>query len=392
MTGFLARFFIKDRDNISSPTIRNKYGILFGIVGIILNIILFAFKLLAGLFSGSIAIIADAMNNISDSGSSIITLIGFKLAGKKPDNTHPFGHGRFEYISGLIVSLAIILMGFELGLTSVEKISNPEPIEFSILIIIVLASSIVVKLLMFIDGYTLSKKIGSAAIRATSKDSISDTIATSVVLISTIISKFTEINTDAWGGCLVALFILYSGFSAAKDTISPLLGQPPEKEFVDSIENIVMSHEGILGIHDLIVHDYGPGRVQISLHAEVSASCDMMETHDLIDNIERDLTNELGCLAVIHMDPIVDNDHLTNEMKKKISQVITENIDERITIHDFRMVVGPTHTNVIFDAVIPYDIKKTDETLSEEIGGLIRTIDPHYFAVITYDRSFVSNH
>lgn len=391
MTSFLARFFIKDNENTNSTIVRNKYGILFGIVGIVLNIILFVFKLIAGLISGSIAIVADAINNISDSGSSIITLLGFKLANKKPDTTHPFGHGRFEYISGLIVSLAIILMGFELGISSIEKIIEPIKINFSIIIIVILGVSILVKLIMFIDGYTLSKKINSPSIKATAKDSISDTISTTVVLISTIISQYTNFNSDAWGGCLVALFILYSGLSAAKDTISPLLGQPPTQEFVNNIENIVMNNDEILGIHDLIVHDYGPGRVLISLHAEVSASSDIMETHDIIDNIESELSEKLGCLAVIHMDPICDDDEITKNLKQQVSDDIKSKIDDRISIHDFRMVVGPTHTNLIFDVAVPLEITTKDEVLTKKINDIIKNINNNYFAVIKYDRVYVIN-
>ena len=389
MTSLLSRLFIKDRNNTSSPKVRGAYGMLFGAVGIFLNILLFGFKLAAGLISGSIAITADALNNIADSGSSAVTLIGFKLAGKKPDPTHPFGHGRLEYVSGLIVAMAIILMGFELGITSVKKIFNPTEIDFSVLIIVILAVSITVKLSMFFDGLHLAKKLDSPAIKATATDSISDVVATSVVLVSTIISRFTDFNADAWGGCAVALFILYSGYNAAKDTVSPLLGQKPSDELVKGINAIVSADPAVLGVHDLIVHDYGPGRLIVSLHAEVSASADMLETHDRIDNIERELAEKLGCHAVIHMDPVVDDDENVAETREKVVSLLREHIDQRLTIHDFRMVVGPTHTNLIFDVVVPFDIKTDDGELSREIGVLIKTLDENYFAVVDFDRAYV---
>ena len=388
MTSLLSRLFIKDRNNTSSPKVRGAYGILFGAVGIFLNILLFGFKLAAGLISGSIAITADALNNIADSGSSAITLIGFKLSGKKPDPNHPFGHGRIEYISGLIVSLAILVMGFELGITSVGKIFNPSEVEFSVIIVVILVVSIAVKLGMFFDGLHVAKLIDAAAIKATAKDSISDAVTTSVVLISTILSRFTDFNADAWGGCIVALFILYSGFSAAKDTISPLLGQKPDEKLVESINEIVSANPAVLGVHDLIVHDYGPGRLIVSLHAEVSASADMLETHDHIDNIERELAEKLGCHAVIHMDPVVTDDESIFETREKVSALLKEHIDERLSIHDFRMVVGPTHTNLIFDVVVPFDMKISDGELEREIGVLIKTLDENYFAVVNFDRAY----
>ena len=388
MTSLLSRLFIKDRNNTSSPKVRGAYGILFGAVGIFLNILLFGFKLAAGLISGSIAITADALNNIADSGSSAITMIGFKLSGKKPDPDHPFGHGRIEYISGLIVSLAILVMGFELGITSVGKIFNPSEVEFSVIIIVILAVSIAVKLGMFLDGLHIAKLIDSAAIKATAKDSISDAITTSVVLISTILSRFTDFNADAWGGSIVALFILYSGFGAAKDTISPLLGQKPDEKLVENINDIVSANPAVLGVHDLIVHDYGPGRLIVSLHAEVSASADMLETHDHIDNIERELAEKLGCHAVIHMEPVVTDDESISETCEKVAALLREHIDERLSIHDFRMVVGPTHTNLIFDVVVPFDIKVSDGELEREIGVLIKTLDERYFSVVNFDRAY----
>lgn len=388
MTTLLSRLFIKDRNNVASPKVRGAYGILFGAVGIFLNLLLFGFKLAAGMISGSIAITADALNNIADGGSSAVTMIGFKLAGKKPDPTHPFGHGRIEYVAGLIVSMAIILMGFELGMTSVEKLFDPSVIEFSALIVVILAVSIAVKLGMFFDGLHVAKLIDSAAVKATAKDSISDVVTTLVVLISTVLSRFTDFNADAWGGCAVALFILYSGFGAAKDTISPLLGQKPDAQLVERINEIVGSNPAVLGVHDLIVHDYGPGRLIVSLHAEVAADADMLETHDHIDNIERELAEKLGCHAVIHMDPVVTGDEATSETREKVASLLKEHIDARITIHDFRMVIGPTHTNLIFDVVLPFDIKVSETELEREISVLVKTIDESYFAVVDFDRAY----
>ena len=285
--------------------------------------------------------------------------------------------------------MAIILMGFELGITSVKKIFDPTEIDFSVLIIVILAVSIVVKLGMYLDGLHLAKKLDSSAIKATATDSISDVVTTTVVLVSTILSRFTDFNADAWGGCAVALFILYSGFNAAKDTISPLLGQKPNKALTDNIAEIVESDPAVLGMHDLIVHDYGPGRLIVSLHAEVSASADMLETHDRIDNIERELAEKLGCHAVIHMDPVVDDDANVSETREKVAALLKEHIDARLSIHDFRMVVGPTHTNLIFDVVVPFDIKTSDGELKREIEVLIKTLDESYFAVVDFDRAYV---
>ena len=297
MVQLLARFFIKNYEQTESPSVRQSYGVLCGSVGIGFNILLFIGKFLAGLISNSIAITADAFNNLSDAGSSLITLIGFKMAGQKPDTEHPFGHGRIEYLTGLLVSLLILLMGVELIKSSVSKILYPEVTECTPVVAGILIVSILVKLYMYLYNRSTGRKIDSAAMMATAADSLSDMLSTSVVLIATLIGKFTGLQIDGWCGLLVGIFILYAGFSAAKDTISPLLGQPPQKEFVEKIESIVQSYPQVLGIHDLIVHDYGPGRVMISLHAEVPASGDMLHLHDTIDNIERQLHRELHCDA-----------------------------------------------------------------------------------------------
>lgn len=388
MFGLLSKIFIKNRDDLENPAVRRAYGILSGALGIVLNILLFAGKLTAGLISGSVAIVADALNNLSDAGSSVITLIGFRIAGQKPDKGHPFGHGRIEYISGLIVSMLIILMGFELGKSSVEKIISPSGTEFSPVAAIILAVSVLVKLYMCYYNGRVGKKISSPAMKATATDSLSDCISTTVVLICTFITKFTSFDLDGICGAAVALFIFISGLRAAKDTIDPLLGVPPTEEFVDEIGETVMSHKGILGFHDLIVHDYGPGRRMISLHAEVPADEDLLKTHDTIDNIEKELSAKLGCDAVIHMDPIETDDKITMEAREKIAELV-KIIDERVTIHDFRMVTGPTHTNVIFDIVVPYDVKRTEEEIRRDVERMVKTLDENYYAVVCVDKSFV---
>lgn len=388
MIRLLSSFLIKDNKNYNSPAVRRAYGILCGIVGIFLNILLFVIKLTAGIISGSISIMADAFNNLSDAGTSIITLIGFKLSGTKPDSDHPFGHGRFEYITGLIVAMVIILMGFELATESIKKIITPAEIEFSYLTAAILIVSIAVKCYMALYNRAVHKKIHSPSLSATSADSLSDCVATTVILASMLIFRLWNINIDAWCGLAVSVFILINGVKAAKETVSPLLGQPPEREFVEKINNIVLSEECVLGIHDLVVHDYGPGRIMISLHAEVSGNADMMETHDAIDNVERQLRHELNCEAVIHMDPILENDEVTNHLKETVSGLVST-IGEGVSIHDFRVVAGPTHTNLIFDIVIPYGLKLDNKAVTEKVNDLISTVDGNYYPVFNIDNSYV---
>lgn len=390
MVSLLAHFFIKDKDNTSSPAVRQAYGILCGTVGIALNILLFAGKFFAGLVSNSIAVTADAFNNLSDAGSSLITLVGFKMAGQKPDPSHPFGHGRIEYLSGLFVSIAILIMGFELIHSSIDKIIHPQAVAFSPLTVIILLVSIAVKIYMALYNKAISRKIGSAAMNATATDSLSDTLATAVVLIATVIGHYTGVLIDGYCGVLVGLFILYAGYSAAKDTISPLLGQPPQPEFVKDVETIVTSYEHVLGIHDMIVHDYGPGRVMLSLHAEVPADGDMLILHDMIDNIEHQLHDELGCEAVIHMDPVIINDYQTDELKSRVTELL-QNAYPEIHFHDFRIVKGPTHINIIFDIVIPFGYKKSDDEIIDYLKQEIHNIDSSYFAVIQIDRAYIGN-
>ena len=359
MIGLLAKHLIKDYQNITAPEVRRAYGVLCGAVGIAINLLLFALKLLAGTLAGSVAITADAFNNLSDAGASIVTLLGFRLAGQKPDTEHPFGHGRIEYISGLIVSLVILLMGFELLRDAVGAILHPEAVECSALTVSILLISICAKCYMYCYNHGVGKKLNAAAMQATAADSLSDCAATTAVLLATLAGHFLHWQIDGWCGLVVSLLILWAGFQAAKDTLSPLLGQPPTEEFVQQIHDIVMANKSICGIHDLVVHDYGPGRVMISLHAEVPAHGDILALHDEIDNVEKELHDRLGCEAVIHMDPIVTNDEAVNAAHEKIAALV-RSIDENISIHDFRMVTGPTHTNVIFDAVVPYRCKMSD--------------------------------
>ena len=373
---------------MDDQNVRRAYGMLCGVLGIVLNVLLFAGKYLAGILSGSIAITADAFNNLSDAGSSVITLVGFKFSGRKADADHPFGHGRIEYLSGFGVSMVIILMGFELLKSSVQKVLSPEPVEAGILPVLILIVSICVKMYMAYYNRSVGVKINSEAMKATAMDSLSDTIATFAVLISMAVVHTTGYNIDGWCGCIVACFVLYAGYNAAKDTLNPLLGEPPSKEFVEEIRSIVMAHPEIIGIHDLVVHDYGPGRRMISLHGEVAGNSNIFEIHDVIDRIEKELGQKLGCEAVIHMDPVeVDNEKIA-EIKTELSEKIQDKLPE-VSIHDFRMVQGPTHTNLIFDVVVPYGYEKTGSQVKAEIEDIVSKSWENYFAVIHVDHSYV---
>ncbi len=387
MVNLLSKLLIKNYQNTSDAAVRQAYGMLCGFVGILLNLLLFAGKFLAGALSHSIAITADAFNNLSDAASSVITLAGFKMAGQKPDSDHPFGHGRIEYISGLLVSVLILFMAFELLKSSVNKILHPVELSCSPLILAILIVSILVKCYMAYYNKNIGQKINSAAMKATATDSLSDTLATTVVLIATIVSYFTDLAIDGYCGVLVALFIGYAGLQAAKDTVSPLLGQAPDPGFVSQIHEIVLSHEEIIGIHDLIVHNYGPGRILISLHAEVPADGNILTLHDIIDHIEHELGDTLHCQAVIHMDPICMDDEETNSLKELVSGYLNQ-IDHTLTMHDFRIVKGPTHTNIIFDVVTPYHFRLTDNELVQVITDKIKAENPNYFAVIEVDKKY----
>lgn len=388
MFSYLVRRLIPNSEDTSSPAVREKYGTLCSLLGIFLNVLLFCGKLFAGLLSGSIAITADAFNNLSDAGSSIITLAGFRLAGKKPDPDHPFGHGRMEYIAGFVVSLAILLMGVELAKTSLDKLLHPEAPEFSLLVAGILAASIAVKLYMASYNRYAADKVASSAMRATSLDSLSDSVATTVVLLSMLVYRFFHINADGACGLLVAGFILLAGVRAARETLQPLLGQPPEPEFVRRVAELVLSHEQVLGLHDLVIHDYGPGRRMISLHVEVSAAEDILVTHDIIDNIEKQLSRELGCAAIIHMDPILVGDARIDELRLRTAGLV-RSIDPRLTIHDFRVVTGPTHTNLIFDVVAPFDLPMSDDELRRAVEEGVSAWEGGYYAVLTIDKDYL---
>jgi cation diffusion facilitator family transporter len=387
MIKLLSKFFIKNRDDISSPEVRRQYGVLCGGIGIFLNIVLFALKLFVGILTGSVAVTADAVNNISDAGSSLVTMIGFRLAGKKPDPEHPFGHGRIEYISGLIVAMLIFVMGFELLTSSFNAITNPEATELNTVALIILIFSVFVKLYMFFYNRACGTKINSAAMKATASDSLGDAAATTAVLVSLIVSKMTGWLIDGYMGILVALFILFAGYRAAKETIEPLLGLRPEKELIDELEKTVLSYEPIEGVHDVILHDYGPGRRFLSLHAEVPMDCDILFVHDVIDNIEIEIYNKFGIETVIHMDPINTKDERINCIKAEVTRLL-RGLNEDMKSHDYRIVPGNTHTNVLFDIVIPADSKTDAEAVKLAVSTAVTAIDPLYRCVIKIDRDY----
>lgn len=387
MISLLVKLFYGEMNMSDEKAVRRAYGTACSGAGIGFNVLLFAGKLIAGMLSGSVAIVSDAFNNLSDAGSSIISLVGFKLSNKKSDPQHPFGHGRLEYISGLCVSFLIILMGVELGKASIEKIIEPAQVKFSLLTAAILAASILVKLYMALYNSRIGKQLNAVTMKAMAKDSLSDAVATSVVLMSMIVAKLADIAIDGYCGVVVAAFILFTGITAARDTISPLLGQKPDSEFIEEVMRIVNAHKEIIGTHDLVVHDYGPGRLMITLHAEVDADMDILVAHDAVDNIENELREKLGCNAVVHMDPIVTDDVEVNATREEIKRVVS-NIDSRMTIHDFRMVPGPTHTNVIFDVAVPFDIDMDDDELRKILGARIRDVDSKLNAVIEIDKCY----
>ena len=384
----LVRLFIKDCDNVTDPAVRERYGILSGAVGIVLNLLLSAGKLFAGLMTGSISITADAFNNLSYAGSSVVTLVGFKLAGQKADDGHPFGHGRMEYLAGLLVSLMILLVGVELGRSSIGKILRPEAVDFSLVSTGILAASILVKLWMGQFNRGLGRKIGSAAMAATAADSLSDAVATAAVLAGTLVNRFAHVNIDGWVGLAVAVFILRSGWGAAKDTINPLLGESPDPELVKQLRELVLSHPQVVGMHDLIIHDYGPGRRLCSFHAEVPQDADILDAHDAIDHIEREIKEKFGIETTVHMDPIATADEKVNQLRRQVAD-LARVVEPEMTIHDFRVVRGPTHTNVIFDAVVPHKCRLTDEEVLQRLRQAVSALDPAYQAVIQIDRAYV---
>lgn len=388
MTEILLRRFVRDYENTSDPAVREGYGALSGAVGIALNLMVSCGKFAAGMLTGAVSVTADAFNNLSDAATSLVTLLGFKLAGRQADEDHPYGHGRMEYLAGLAVSVAILLVGVELAKGAVGKILHPEAVDFSWLSVGILAASILVKLWMYRFNKTLGRRIHSAAMAATAADSLSDCVATSAVLLGLLVGHFAQISIDGWVGVVVAAFVLRAGWDSAKDTLDPLLGKAPDPELVKGIEETVMAHPEIAGVHDLMVHDYGPGRVMASLHAEVSIDADMAETHDVIDNIERELGERFHLLATIHMDPIVTNDAHVAETRQTVAE-LAKKIHPGVTIHDFRMTSGPSHTNLIFDMVLPHGCPLTDEEARREMARLASEADSRYIAVIQIDHSYV---
>lgn len=388
MIKLLAKLFIKNPEDYTNPEVREKYGVLCGGFGIFLNIIMFALKFIFGTISGSIAMVADAFNNLSDAGSSIVSIFGFKLAGRKPDPEHPFGFGRIEYISGLVITFLIFLMGFELMTSSIDAIRNPQPAEGGLIPLIVMGAAILIKFYMFVYNNGVAKKISSVSMAATAKDSLSDMISTAVVIVSTLVAPFTSLPVDGIAGVVVALFIFLAGWESAKETVSPLLGQPPEKELVDNIKKIVLSHEPIMDIHDLVVHDYGPGRLMISVHAEVPGDRNVFDLHEVMDNAEVDLKKKLNCHATIHMDPIDTQNPRLAECKTVLTEIMPS-ISEGLTFHDVRMVPGKTHTNLIFDVVRPHDCPLTKAQLAETIRHKIKEHFSDILCVITIDDPFV---
>jgi cation diffusion facilitator family transporter len=387
MIRWLAGRLIGEKPSAENARSRHAYGVLCGAVGVALNLLLCAGKLLAGALTGSIAILADAVNNLSDAGSSLITLIGLRIARQKPDAEHPFGHGRVEYVTALAVSMAILFMGVELLRSSIEKIITPEPVVMDALSAAILVAAVLVKLYMALYNRRIGAVIASQPLLATAVDSLSDAVATTVVLAATLAGHLIGVPLDGWCGALVALFILLAGARAARDTISPLLGRLPDPPFIARIEEIVRATPEVIGMHDLIVHDYGPGRRMISLHAEVPAEGDILKLHDAVDNLEKALQQELGCQAVIHMDPVVTDDALTTQTRARVAEVI-KGLDVRASIHDFRMVTGPTHTNLIFDVLVPYDTGLTDRDVKQRVDHMVRALDGQFYAVIQVDHDY----
>lgn len=384
MTDLFIKAITKDSD-IKDPAVRGRCGTLGSVVGILLNVILFAGKFVAGLLAGSVSVTADAFNNLSDAGSSVLAFAGFKFAGRPADKEHPFGHGRMEYVTGLIISFVIMMMGFELVRSSLAKIIHPQPPVFSRLSLAVLIASVLVKLWMFSFNRSLGKMISSKALSAASMDSLTDAAATLAVIISILLSLAFDINVDGFAGILVSLFIMYTGIETFRDSLTPLLGTRPDKELVQELHDRIMSYPDIVGIHDMIVHDYGVGNMIVSLHAEVPLTMDFVKAHELIDIIEDDLKSEYNCVITIHIDPIADKDEETLELKEICKKVVKE-IDVELTIHDFRITKGTNHINMIFDVVVPYGFKYSDSHTAELIREKLKDIDERYFAVINVDK------
>ena len=387
MVSLLIKILVNDYNNTGDDRVRRGYGVVCGTVGILLNIVLCCVKVFAGMLSGSIAIITDAVNNLTDAGSSIVNVVGFKMAGRKPDTEHPFGHGRIEYVSGLIISIIIIVLGVELGKTSITRIIDPRDIITSKTVFTVMLISIGVKIYMYLYNKKIGNRISSVSLQAAAVDSFTDAIATTAVLISVVIFEFTGVVVDGWCGLIVSVFIIYSGISSVKTTVDPLLGVKPDPEYVNIIEKFVLSQNNILGMHDLVIHNYGPGRSMISLHVEVPANGSLVEMHDIVDNIERKLKEALNCECVIHMDPMVIDNSISMRMRDYVGVIVT-NVDPSLRINDFRMVQGTTHTNLIFDLVIPHDFQYSDEEVVDIIQQRVRQLPGDLYAVINVEKPY----
>lgn len=384
MTKLLLRLFVKNYRNTDDPKVRGAYGRLAGLVGLVCNLLLFAGKLVAGTLAGSVSVTADAVNNLSDASSSLVTLFGFKLAERPADEEHPYGHARMEYLSGLLVAVLILVIGVELAKSSIEKILHPEAVEFSVLTLCVLIASILVKLWMCLFCKKLGKAIDSTALEATAADSRNDVITTSAVLLGLLAGHFFRWRIDGWVGVLVAVFILLSGWSIAKETISPLLGKQADRELVRRISDLVLGHPKILGIHDLMVHDYGPGQCFATVHVEMDMHENPLVCHDILDDIERDALRELHVHLVIHYDPVVTDDVELNHMRALVEKKLKQ-LDPRLSMHDFRMVRGPQHTNLIFDLAVPFDLSGKTSELKRRIDECVQFEDHKYYTVITFD-------
>ena len=391
MTELLIRLFVRDYRNMDRPEVRERYGKFSGIVGIVSNLLLFVMKAVTGFVTGSISIVADAVNNLSDSASSVITLVGFKLSGKPADQEHPYGHARIEYISGLIVSFLILLLGVQLLQESAGKIFAPEEAAFSPVAVVVLVVSCLIKTWQCLFYRKVGRRISSPTIEATAADSRSDVFSTLAVLLGLVISRLTGFNLDGYMGVAVALLILWTGVKVVKETSDPLLGTAPAREVVDDIYRTILSYDGILGLHDLNVHMYGEGRTFASVHCEVDAHEDILASHDLVDNIERDFLKQKNIHLVIHMDPIVVDDAPTNTLREQVREVL-RGISPEITMHDFRVVWGKTHSNVLFDVCVPFGFRYTDAALLDEIANGIYMLGKNYVPVVTVDHSYVPEH
>ncbi len=385
MTNLLVRLFVKNSNNTSDPAVRENYGKMASIVCIVLNMVLSAGKIILGLLSGAISVTADGFNNLTDCGSNVVSLISFKVAGKPADKEHPFGHQRIEYISAMIVAFIVLMLAVELASESFNKIFNPEPSEMSYLMLGVLAFSVLVKVWMFFFNRKLGKTVDSEVLKATATDSLTDAISTTAVTVAVIISHFVNFNLDGYMGLAVAVVIAWAGIDILKDTMSKLLGQAPDKTLIEGIRSRIMAYEGVLGIHDLAVHNYGPHKYYASVHVEVDAKVPTMESHDLMDRIERDFAENTDIVLIIHSDPVVTDDPEINLLKQKVTEMVTS-IDERFRIHDFRAVKGVTHTNLIFDVAIPFDTKLSAEEIKTRISQLVSAYDPTLFVVATVEK------